>query len=61
MASAFKKDRSRVKIINSVDMLLMVEKGSRGGICHASQRYAATTNKHIELTIYSMKNHIKCI
>ena len=61
MASTFKKDRSRVIIINSVDMLLMVEKGSREGICHALQRYAATNNKHIKITINSMKNHIKCI
>ena len=42
-------------------MLLMVEKGSREGICHALQRYAATNNKHIKITINSMKNHIKCI
>ena len=42
-------------------MLLMVEKGSREGICHALQRYAAANNKHIKITINSMKNHIKCI
>ena len=31
-------------------MLLTVEKGSRGGICHAIYRYAKASNKH-------MKNH----
>ena len=33
MASGFKKDRS--KILTDIDMLLMVEKGIKGGICHA--------------------------
>ena len=31
-------------------MLLTVEKGIRGGICHAIYRYAKASNKH-------MKNH----
>ena len=29
-------------------MLLMVEKGIRGGICHAIHRYAKANNKHME-------------
>ena len=33
-------------------MLLMVEKGSRGGICHAIHRYAKANNK-------CMKNYDK--
>ena len=33
-------------------MLLMVEKGIRGGICHAIHRYVETNNKY-------MKNHDK--
>ena len=33
-------------------MLLMVEKGIRGGICHAIHRYANPNNKY-------MKNHNK--
>ena len=33
MTSGFKKDRS--KILTDIDMLLMVEKGIKGGICHA--------------------------
>ena len=28
-------------------MLLMVEKGMRGGICHAIHRYAKANNKYI--------------
>ena len=29
-------------------MLLMVEKGIRGGICHVAHRYAKANNKHKE-------------
>ena len=29
-------------------MLLMVEKGIRGGICHAIQRYSKTNNKYMK-------------
>ena len=35
-------------------MLLMVEKGIRGGICHAVHRYAKANNKY-------MKNYFKII
>ena len=35
-------------------MLLMVEKGTRGGICQAKHRYAKTNNKY-------MKNYDKDI
>ena len=29
-------------------MLIMVEKGIRGGICHAMHRYAEANNKHMK-------------
>ena len=29
-------------------MLLVVEKGIRGGICHAIHRYAKTNNKYMK-------------
>ena len=35
-----------------LDMLLMVEKGIGGGMCHAIHRYAEANNKY-------MKNHDK--
>ena len=34
-------------MITDVDMLLMIEKGIRGGICHTILRYAKSDNKYI--------------
>ena len=34
-------------MLTDVDMLLMVEKGIRGGICHAMHRYAKASNKYM--------------
>ena len=35
MTSSFKKDRSKLELLTDIDILLMVEKAIRGGICHA--------------------------
>ena len=35
-------------MITDPDMLLMVEKGIRGGICHAILRYAKANNKYMK-------------
>ena len=48
MASMFKKDRSKVWIIYKINILLMVEKEIRGGICHAIHRYAKADNKYMK-------------
>ena len=47
-----KKTGMKLKLLSDVDMLLMVEKGIRGGICHAIHRYAKANNKY-------MKNYVK--
>ena len=44
MASSFKKDQSKI----DNDMLLMVEKGVRGGICHSINRYEKANNKYLK-------------
>ena len=46
MASMFKV--VRLELLTDVDMLLMVEKGIRGGICHATHRYAKSINKYMK-------------
>ena len=45
MTSLFKKDRVKLELLTNVDMLLMIEKIIRGGICHAIHRYAKANNK----------------
>ena len=43
-----------MELLTDIDILLMVEKGTRGGICEATRRYAKANNKH-------MKNYNKNI
>ena len=42
-----KKTEVELELITNVDMLLMIEKGIRGGICHAIHRYAKANNKYM--------------
>ena len=48
MASLFKKTEVKLELLTDVDMLLMVEKGIKGGICHAIHRYAKANNKYMK-------------
>ena len=49
MASKFKKKTEvELELLTDVDMLLLVEKGIKGGICHAIDRYAEANNKYIK-------------
>ena len=44
----FKKAEVELELLTHIDMLLMVEKGIRGGISHAIHRYAAGNNKKMK-------------
>ena len=46
--ACLKKTEVRLELLTDVDMLLMVEKGIRGGICHATHRYAKSINKYMK-------------
>ena len=48
MASLFKKTEVELELLTDFDMLLMVEKGIRGGICHAIHKYAKANNKYMK-------------
>ena len=45
MASSFKKIEVKFESLTDIDILLRVEKGIRGGICHAVHQYAKANNK----------------
>ena len=45
--ACFKKTEIKLKLLTNNDMLLMVEKGIRWGICHAIHRYAKVNNKYM--------------
>ena len=51
MASLFKEKGGgwvKLELLTDLDMLLMVEKGVRRGICHAIHRYAKANNKYMK-------------
>ena len=45
MTSLFKKAEIELAFLTDADMLLMIEKEIRGGICHAIHKYAKANNK----------------
>ena len=46
--ACLKKIRRKVELLTDIDMLLMVEKEIREGICHAIYRYAAGNNTYMK-------------
>ena len=46
--ACLKKTKIKLELSTEVDMLLMVEKGIRGGICHAIYRYSKGNNKYMK-------------
>ena len=46
--ACLKKAGVKLKLLTGVNLLLIVKKGIRGGICHALHRYAKENNKYIK-------------
>ena len=46
--AALKKTEVKLELLTDIDMLLMVEKGIREGICNAIHRYAKANNKYMK-------------
>ena len=56
--ACLKKTKVELELLTDIDMLLMVEKGTRGGIYHAMHRYATANNKYIKNYDKDIYNHI---
>ena len=48
--ACLKKTGVKLELITDVDMLLMIEKEIRGGICHSVYRHAKADNKHMKIS-----------
>ena len=46
--ACLKKTNVKLELLPDYDMLLMIEEGIRGGLCHSIHRYAKANNEYIE-------------
>ena len=58
--ACLKKTDVKLELLTDFDMLLMVEKGIRGGICHAIHRYAKANNKYMKNYDEKEKSILRC-
>ena len=57
--ACLKKTNIELELLSDYDMLLMVEEGIRGGICHSIHRYAKANNKYMKN--YNNNEESSCI
>ena len=59
LADAFENFRNKCSEIYELDMLLIVEKGTKGGICQAIHRHAKANNKYMKnYDIYIISSYL---
>ena len=56
--ACLKKTNVKLELLTDYDMLLIVEEGIRGELCHAIHRYAKANNKYIKTMIKIKNLHI---
>ena len=56
--AALKETKVKLDLTTDIDMLLMIEKGIRGGICHSINWYAKADNKDKKIMINIKNRHI---
>ena len=54
--AALKKIEIKLNLLSDINMVLMVERDIRGGICHSIYQYANADNKYMKI-MTKMKNH----
>ena len=57
MTSLLKKAGVKLELLTDHEMLIMVEKEIRGGICQAIYRYAKANNKYMGKNMMKTLNH----
>ena len=61
MASLFKKKTEvKLELLTDIGMLLMVEKGTVGGICHSIHRHTKASDKYMKSYDKNVSHVFRC-